>query len=204
MIETLTEIVCVIDRSGSMDSIRSDAIGGFNAFLKGQKEVEGEALLSLVLFNDTYEMVQESTDIQNVPALDEETYVPSGTTALLDAVGRTIDDLGHRLSNIPEDERAGKVIVAILTDGLENTSRVYTYEKVSEMIQHQKEVYKWEFIYLGANQDAFKEAERLSISTRDTMAWYSNGAGTALAFSSMNSVVKEKRMPLSRGKHAQE
>ena len=201
MKENLTEIACIIDRSGSMQSIRSDAIGGFNAFLDGQRDVDGEANLSLVLFNDTYEMLHECVDIQKMPELDEKTYVPGGSTALLDAVGRTIDDLGHRLDNTPEALRPGKVIVAILTDGMENASRVYDYEKVSQMIQHQKEAYQWEFIYLGANQDAIKEAEKLSIQAQDTRAWNADRVGTSRAFYAMSAVVRERREAPRKGKH---
>lgn len=202
MNENLVEIVCVIDRSGSMESIRSDAIGGFNAFLKGQKEVEGEARLSLVLFNDTYELVQERVDINAVSPLDEKTYVPGGSTAMFDAIGRTIDDVGNRLSETPEEERPGKVIVAILTDGLENSSRVYTSYKISDMIRHQQEAYNWDFMYLGANQDAIAEAQKISIRAQDVTSWDSDAEGTHTAYRMMGASVSERRSSFKKDKNA--
>jgi hypothetical protein len=161
--KNLVEIVCVIDRSGSMEAIKSDAIGGFNKFLDAQKKLPGEAKMTLVLFNHDYGVIQSGVDIQNTSLFNEKTYVPAGTTALLDAVGRTIDDTGKRLADTPEVNRPEKVIFAILTDGLENASKDYAREKIRGMIKHQREKYGWEFIYLAANQDAFAEAEKLSI-----------------------------------------
>jgi hypothetical protein len=159
----LTEIACVIDRSGSMSSIAADAIGGFNTFLDGQKRLPGQARLTLVLFNENYTAVCESADIQSIAPLDNTTYVPAGTTALLDAVGRTIDDLGARLAAVPEPERPAKVIFAILTDGMENASRKYSLQDISDRIRHQGETYSWEFVFLAANQDAIATASRISI-----------------------------------------
>jgi uncharacterized protein YegL len=201
MNEKLTEIACLIDRSGSMNHIRSDALDGFNAFLEGQKKVGGEARLSLVLFNDTYELVQECVDIQDVPELDETTYTPGGSTALLDAIGRTIDDIGKRLSDNSEEERPGKVIVAVLTDGLENASRVYTSYKVSDMIRHQEEAYNWEFIYLGANQDAVLEAQKLSIRASNAVSWDSDSQGTRVAFNRLSADVRKRRVSHRKGKN---
>jgi hypothetical protein len=161
--KNLVEIICVIDRSGSMEAIKSDAIGGFNTFLDAQKKLPSEAKMTVVLFNHGYKFIQKGTDIRDVPPFDQKTYVPEGTTALLDAVGRTIDDTGKRLADTPEGERPEKVIFAILTDGLENASKDYAREKIHGMIKHQRENYAWEFIFLAANQDAFAEAEKLCI-----------------------------------------
>lgn len=166
-----TEIVCVLDRSGSMGAIRSDAVGGFNAFLDDQKSLPGEARFTLVLFDHDYDLVHDATDIQGVPHLDENTYSPRGTTALLDAIGRTIDDVGKRLSETPEDERPSRVIVSILTDGLENASRDYDNGRISEMISHQQEKYGWEFIFLAANQDAMATARSMSIRRENTISY---------------------------------
>lgn len=159
----LTEIVCVIDRSGSMADIKKDAIGGFNTFLTEQKKVPLPACLTLTLFNHDYEIVHSGRNLQEIQPLTEQSYVPAGTTALLDAVGRTIDDIGKRLASTPEDQRPGKVLFVILTDGLENASKDYKKEKVRELIKHQQEKYGWRFEFLAANMDAFAEASALHI-----------------------------------------
>jgi hypothetical protein len=189
----LTEIICIIDRSGSMQSIRSDAIGGFNAFLAGQQKHPGEGRLTLALFNHDYECVYEATPLSDVPLLTEDTYVPEGTTALLDAVGRAIVDAGNRLAAMPEDERPGQVIVAILTDGLENASTDYTRERVAELVAHQRTKYAWEFVFLAANQDAFQAAQKLSIDPADAMAFASTKAGVRTAYASLTENVSKRR-----------
>ncbi len=173
----LTEIAFVLDRSGSMNAIASDAIGGFNSFLVDQQAQPGQARLTLVLFDHEYLVLQQNVDIQAAPPLDRRSYVPRGSTALLDAVGRTIDDVGARLAATPEAERPAKVIVAILTDGLENASRDYTYAKVSALIRRQQEKYSWDFLFLAANQDAIAAAGALSIHAKDAMFFESTGAG---------------------------
>lgn len=188
-----SEIVCIIDRSGSMHSIVDDAIGGFNAFLEDQKKVDGEATLTFVQFDNEYEVVHENKPLNDVPNLDLNTYVPRGSTALLDAIGRTIDTVGKRLSNTPEDKRPNKVIVSILTDGEENASREYTLSKIKEMITHQKEKYNWEFIFLAANQDAFSEGFKLGIDSKDTFAFAANSVGTRNAYKNMGNVNKSYR-----------
>ncbi len=144
MNDCLTDIACVVDRSGSMGDLREATIEGFNIFLEGQQEAPGEARMTLVLFNDTYEVVHESADIDLVPPLSRVTYVPDRSTALLDAVGQTVDDLGQRLDATPEHLRPAKVIVAILTDGLENASSNYTWPQISSTIDHQQTRYGWE------------------------------------------------------------
>ena len=131
----LTYIAFILDRSGSMQRMAEEAIGGFNAFLKEQQKEEGKARLSLVLFDHEYTPIVENSPIDQVDPIDEETYEPRGMTALLDAMGRTIDDLGKQLAAMPEEERPGTVIVVTLTDGLENASKDYTREKVAERIK---------------------------------------------------------------------
>ena len=182
----LTEIACIVDRSGSMDSIRSDAIGGFNAFLEGQKRVPGEARLTLVLFDHEYLVLHDATDIRSAPPLDESTYVPRGTTALLDAIGRTIDAVGERLSTTPPAQRPGKVITAILTDGLENASKRYSHARIAEMIEHQRTKYGWEFLFLAANQDAVLSARALAIPAEDAVPYAADSEGVAMAFYEMD------------------
>jgi hypothetical protein len=184
--QDLTEIICIIDKSGSMDGIRKDAIGGFNVFVGEQKKVPGEARISLTLFHTTSEDVYIAKRISEVPPLSEDTYVPNGSTALLDAVGKAIDQAGKRFAAMAEDERPGKVMVAILTDGEENASRHYSRTRVFDMISHQREEYGWEFTFLAANQDAFTEAESLGISAGLTANFVATEAGTKEAYSRMS------------------
>ena len=193
MNEELAEIVCIVDRSGSMDAIRSDAIGGFNSFLEGQKQHPGQARFTLVLFDHEYLVVHDGVDIALVPPLDAATYVPRGTTALLDATGRTIDDVGKRLDITPEPERPGTVIIAILTDGLENASMDYTWERVAAMIKHQQEAYSWQFLFLAANQDAIATAGNLSIDAQDAQAYQATPEGIHDVYAKLGQDVSARR-----------
>ena len=189
-----SEIICIIDRSGSMGSIRNDSIFGFNTFLQEQKKLPGEANLTLILFDDEYLVVHNNVNIQDVPELTEKTYVPRGWTALLDAIGKTIVTVGERLDKTPEENRPEKVIVAILTDGEENDSEEYTSkEKINEMITHQREKYNWQFIFLGANQDAFKTGGSLGINSADTFNFAANSVGTRSAYNNMTKTVSSYR-----------
>ena len=173
----LSEIAFILDRSGSMQPLVEPAISGFNRFLAEQQAAPGLARLTLVLFDDEYLVPVESIPVAEVVPLDTTTYVPRASTALLDAIGRTIDELGARLTALPEESRPGKVIVAILTDGLENASRHFTWRDVSARIRHQSEVYKWQFLFLGANQDAIATAAQLSIGANDAATFVADGAG---------------------------
>lgn len=163
----LTELVCVLDRSGSMHSIIDDAIGGINHLIKEQQEsTDGEARMTIVLFDTAFDTVQESTPIKDVPLFTRKTYKPRGSTALLDAVGSTIDSLGERLSRLPEEKRPGKVLFVILTDGHENASHRYSHERVKQMIELQQKEYQWQFIYLSADINAFDHGASFGIGTR--------------------------------------
>ena len=153
----LTEIVMVIDRSGSMQPIVKDAEGGVNSFIEEHRK-DGDVILTLCQFNSSYEFVYDAVPIQAVGKFE---LRPSGTTALFDALGSSIDRTGERLSVMPEKDRPGLVIFVIVTDGMENSSREYTADKIKEMIDHQTCVYNWQFVYLGANQDAFAVASAL-------------------------------------------
>jgi hypothetical protein len=167
MNKNLTEIAFILDRSGSMKSCAVGAIAGFNQFLKTHQDQPGKARFTLVLFDDQYEVPCASLPIEEVTALDETIFLPRGMTALLDAIARTIDELGSRLAAEPEENRPGQVIVAILTDGLENASARFTWGDVSSRIKHQAEVYKWEFLFLGANQDAIATAAQMCIAAEN-------------------------------------
>ena len=188
-----SEIICIIDRSGSMAAIAKDAIGGFNTFLEEQKKVSGEATLTFILFDTEYEIIHENRPLNDVLMLDRKTFQPRGMTALLDAIGRTIDDTGRRLSNMPEQHRPNKIIVAILTDGEENSSKQYNLSKIKEMITHQKESYQWEFIFLGANQDAFAEAAKIGIDAKDSFNFAATDKGVRSAYTNMTQTVKRYR-----------
>jgi Mg-chelatase subunit ChlD len=177
-----TDISVVLDRSGSMESVRSDTIGGFNTFLKEQQACPGRANLSLIQFDDHYEVVHASKTIGEVPALTSQTFVPRGSTALLDAIGRTINDTGARLSAMDEESRPGKVVVVILTDGHENSSHEFTKAKINEMITRQREAYAWEFVFLGANQDAIAVGQGMGFVGANAMTYAPNAAGTEAAF----------------------
>ncbi len=168
MNDNLTEILFVLDRSGSMARLREDAIGGFNTFLKDQKEQEGEANMSLVLFDHEYILVHDRVPVADIEGLDDNTYVPRGRTALLDAIGRTVNEVGTKLSAIDEAERPGKVICVILTDGLENASQEFSRDSIKTMIEQQAENYNWEFMYLGADAGAFAEASSIGVRSSNT------------------------------------
>ncbi len=166
--ETMTpvvpaEIVYVLDRSGSMGPMREAAMASFNEFLGMQREVPGEARFTLVLFDDCYEVPVASVPIGEVGELTAEGYKPRGSTALLDAMGRTIDELAERIDQMPEGERPGKVAMAIFTDGMENASRVYGVGRIGELISEYRDRHGWEFLFLAANQDAIASAGMVSI-----------------------------------------
>jgi Mg-chelatase subunit ChlD len=168
MNNSLTEIVFVLDRSGSMEAMVEPAISGFNRLLREQQQVPGHARFTLVLFDDQYELPFHSVPIAEVVELDADTFVPRGSTALLDAIGRTIDDLGKKLAATPDQDRPNQVIIAILTDGEENASNHYTWADVAKRIRHQTEKYQWQFMFLGANQDAIATAGRMNIQAANT------------------------------------
>lgn len=190
----LTDITVVLDRSGSMGSCRNDVVGGLNAFVEEQKKQPGEALYTLVQFDNQYDFVHKGIPIKDVPPVD---FQPRGGTALLDAIGRAIVETGERLDAIPEDQRPGIVIFAILTDGHENASREYSRERIKEMIEHQSSVYKWAFTYLGANQDAFAVAGGLGISSASASNYSS--CNTSSVFAAVSSRVSGARAGGLRG-----
>lgn len=193
MNKNVTEIIFLLDRSGSMSGLESDTIGGFNAFIKKQSELEGETLVTAVMFDDQYEVLWNGNDAKNVKLTDREYYV-RGCTALLDAVGKTILDVGHRLSMAIEEQKPGKVIFVITTDGMENASREFNYDKVKELIKHQQEKYNWEFIFMGANIDAVKEADSLGINVENAYNFEASEDGVEKMYNVICEAVSEKRM----------
>ncbi len=182
-----------------MGGLESDTIGGFNAFLERQSQLEGETIVTTVLFDDQYEILWNGVKANEVKLTDKEYYV-RGCTALLDAVGKTILDVGHRLSTTNEEERPGRVIFVITTDGLENASREFTYEKVKGLIKHQQEKYNWEFIFLGANIDAAKEADSIGISMDNAYDFDASQSGVKEMYCLASEAVTERRRKSSKKK----
>lgn len=193
-----TDIIIILDRSGSMSNVKDDTIGGFNNFLEEQRKVEGEASLSLVQFDDQYEVVYLDKDINSADKLTEATFQPRGMTALYDAVGRTINSVGNRLANLPEAERPSHILFVILTDGFENSSKEFNASKISEMITHQRNVYKWEFMFIGANQDAVLSAKEIGIPVYAALTYAPNAEGTKAAFGSAADKIKMFRRTNNR------
>ena len=189
----LTELVFIVDRSGSMAGLEKDTIGGFNAMLKEQAELEGEARVTTVLFDNQYRLLHDRINICAVAPLTEKDYRVGGGTALLDAIGRTIKKIRAVQKQTAEDYRAEKVLFVIITDGEENSSRKYSAEQIKECIEHQQEKYGWEFVFFGANMDAVLEASKLGIAAEFARGWLANAAGTAMAYNDMSAIMAEIR-----------
>ena len=184
MKKNLTELVFIVDRSGSMGGLESDTIGGLNATLAKNREVEGECVVSIVLFDNTSEVLVDRQPIEQVPNLTTAQYQVRGCTALLDAVGDSVRYIQKVQQFLPEDYRPEHVIFAIITDGMENASRHRTYHEVKSMIEERQED-GWEFIFLGANIDAAAEAGRMGIRADRASQYVCDGAGSALAYEAM-------------------
>ncbi len=195
MNQKLTEIIFLLDRSGSMGGLEKDTIGGFNAFIEKQMELAGETIVTAVLFDDQYEILWNGVDAGKAKLTNKNYYV-RGCTALLDAVGKAILDVGYRLSKTKEEQRPGKVIFVITTDGMENASREFTYKKVKELITHQQEKYSWEFIFLGANIDAAEEAKSLGITLDSAYNFEATEMGVGKMYDMVCNVVAEKRQSI--------
>lgn len=193
MKENLTEIVFILDRSGSMSSLTDDTIGGYNAFIEQQKKEPGEARLTTVLFDDKYELLHDGVNLNDVAPLTHDEYFARGMTALMDAIGRTVNAVGDRLSKEDETERPGKVIVVITTDGMENASREFTKKQVKDMITCQTDKYNWQFMFLGANIDAASEAESIGINRAFASTYTASAAGTDALYTTMSKTVSNYR-----------
>lgn len=193
-----THITMILDRSGSMSSVANDAIGGFNSFLEDQKKIQGDATLTLVQFDDTYEVLNNFVPIKNVNPLDSVTFKPRGTTALLDAIGRGIKETGSILESMSESNRPEKVVIVIITDGLENASRQFNSNQINEMIRHQKENYNWHFTFIGSNQDAITSAQAIGISAAAALTNSHNAAGVQNSYNSLSASIGNLRGNLTR------
>jgi len=198
----LTEIVFILDRSGSMAGLESDTIGGFNSLIAKQKKENGQALVSTVLFDDRSDVLHDRVPLDKIAPMTDDDYFVRGCTALLDAVGGAIHHIGNVHKYARPEDRPEKTMVIITTDGMENASKRYTYEKVKSMIERQKEKYGWEFIFLGANIDAVEVAGRFGISEDRAANYHSDEEGTALNYEVLSEAICQVRMgcaPLSAG-----
>ena len=177
----LTTIYFLLDRSGSMQSIKTDTEGGFAAFVEEQRKAPGECRVTLAQFDNEYDVVYADRPLADVPALDLQ---PRGSTALLDAMGRTITDAGARLAAMPEDERPGTVIVAIMTDGMENASQEWTHPAIKALVTQQSDHYGWQFMYMGADQDAIEVGTQLGVSAAASVTYGRGKAAAAMGVTS--------------------
>ena len=189
----MTELVFILDRSGSMAGLEKDTIGGFNAMLEKQRKEPGDAVVSTVLFDNQAEVIHDRVALADVPNLTDREYYVRGCTALLDAVGGAIHHIGNvhkyaRREDVPE-----KTLFIITTDGMENASRRYTYDKVKAMIEHQREKYGWEFLFLGANIDAAREAARFGIRADRAANYHADHIGTEVIYEAVSEAVCQVR-----------
>ena len=189
MKKNLTELVFILDRSGSMSGLEDDTIGGFNAMIEKQKAESGEAFVSTVLFDNESVVLHDRVDIQKVEPMTRNDYWVRGCTALLDAVGGAIHHIGNVHKYAREEDRPEKTLFVITTDGMENASRKYSYNRLKKMIERQKEKYGWEFIFLGANIDAAKEAARFGIGADHAANYHADTMGTAVIYEAVNEAV---------------
>ena len=189
----LTEIVFILDRSGSMAGLEDDTIGGFNAFVEKQKKTEGEALLSAVLFSDDSEVIYDRVDIRKIEPMTEAQYRVGGCTALLDAIGGAVHHIKNVHKYAREEDRPAKTVFVITTDGMENASRAYSYDEVQRMVKHEQEKYGWEFLFLGANMDAISAARSFGIRADRAVRYRRDSAGTALNYSVVSETVARVR-----------
>lgn len=200
MKKDLTEIVFILDRSGSMAGLEQDTIGGFNAMIEKQHREAGEALVSTVLFDNRSEVIHDRLTLNRIPMLSEKEYYVRGCTALLDAVGGAISHIGNIHKYAREEDRPEKTIFVITTDGMENASRIYSYSNVKAMIELQQEKYGWEFLFLGANIDATREAARFGIGAERAANYHADQKGTSLIYETVSEAICQVRgcaQPLS-------
>lgn len=193
MKEHRTELVFILDESGSMSSLVSDTIGGFNSLIEKQKKEEGECLVSAVLFNQSQKVVYDRVPITEITQMTEWEYCPGGTTALVDAMGRAIHHIGNVHKYARLEDRPAHTLFIITTDGMENASSQYSADQVRSMVEHQKEKYGWEFLFLGANIDAVETARRYGIDASRTTRYHNDPRGVATTYQSMGEAVNTIR-----------
>ncbi len=185
MSKNYCDLTILLDKSGSMEAVKSDTIGGINSFLDDQSKIAGECRVSLYQFDDEYETTYENALISVAPRLNNDNYRTRGWTALLDAIGKTVNSIGNRLSKLPENDRPSKVIFVIQSDGQENRSKEFTRVAIFDMIKHQQEKYNWKFVFLGANMDAIATASSYGISSKSSLTYAANSGGTSNLYKSL-------------------
>ena len=193
MKNNLTELVFILDKSGSMAGLEADTIGGFNAMLKKQQKADGDAYVTTALFNHDYELLHDRIHVKGISAMTDEDYEVGGTTALLDAIGFTIQKIKNVQKRTSESQRAEKVLFVITTDGMENASCEYTVENIKKMIRVQKEKYDWQFIFLGANIDAVTTAAQFGIEEDFAVDYHADDIGTQLNYEAVSEAVSNLR-----------
>ena len=189
MKKNLTEMVFILDRSGSMAGLESDTIGGFNGMIERQKKAEGEALVSTVLFANDSAVIHDRVDLRKIQPLTDREYRVGGCTALIDAIGGAIHHIGNVHKYAREEDRPEHTIFVITTDGMENASRRYTSDQVKAMVQRQKEKYGWEFLFLGANIDAVETAAHFGITEDRAVTFHNDSMGQSLNYTSVSDAV---------------
>lgn len=192
-----THITFLLDRSGSMRSTADDAVGGFNTLLENQKKLPGECTVSVIQFDHEYRKDYHMTPIAEIMPLTDKTFVPRGSTAYVDALARSITELGETLEAMPEEERPEIVIFAVITDGMENSSQTYRgpdgRAKVRQMIEHQREVYKWQFAFMGSDEGALEHAEEMAIPMSGRLTYANSGGGVAMSMASLDAGIERAR-----------
>ena len=193
MNKNLTEIVFILDRSGSMSGLESDTIGGFNAMIEKQKKAPGEALVSTILFDNVSEVIHDRVNIRDIKPMTDREYCVRGCTALLDAIGGAIHHIGNVHKYAREEDVPAHTLFVITTDGMENASHIYRIDKVKQMIQRQQEKYGWEFLFLGANIDAIETASHFGIDADKAANYQCDCEGTALNYEVLNDAISAVR-----------
>jgi len=192
-----TLIAVVLDRSGSMQALRESTVAGLNTFLEGQKALPGDVTLHFVQFDDQYEYAKYFTNLRDTKPLTQADFEPRGSTALLDAIGRTITEVGAKLAATPEADRPGKVVFVVQTDGFENASREFNHARIQDMIKHQREKYSWEFVFLAAGQDAIVSGGALGFLPNQALTYNANAVSTRKGFSAVSRAIGSYRSNMS-------
>lgn len=194
MNKNLTELVFIIDKSGSMSGLENDTIGGFNSLIEKQKKETGKAIVSTILFSDVIDVIHDRLDIDQVPNLTSKDYFVCGCTALLDAIGQTLTRIIHVQENLKDDEQPEKTLFIITTDGMENSSKEYSYKKIKELINMVKEKYNYEFIFLGANIESEEEASKLGIDCDNAVTYKNDSEGIKLNYCALHEAITNVRL----------